>query len=136
MHRLRNNGQTKSALINFVDRERHPVDGNGAFGDDISEGFGRHRDVKLIGVFTLLDLFDCSNRIYVPLHDMPFETIAQLHRRFDVHRALKLLGWHDTPCLVGDFDAKAVVVERNDSETNTVDSDRVTDLGTVVAFEA
>jgi len=122
-HRDRDDRETERLVHHFIDGEAHPVDRNGAFWGDEGDELRIDTDDDIVAVAVIGDGRDRSDRIDMPLNDVPFKPLSHGHGRFDVDVPLELFGCDMSKGLRREFDAEPVTFDGDNREAGTVDRD-------------
>jgi len=128
-------GEAKAIFENIVDGEADAVDGDGTFWDDVFDILCRDGDVKIGSVGEFFDFGDGADCVDVPLYDVPFEAVAQLHGGLHVDAPFEVLHRDGLLGFGREFDGEGTGGFAHDGEAGAVDGDGVADAGFVAAFD-
>ena len=125
---MRNDCQPETLVVNFIDSKADTVDRDGAFGNDIGDRVWLDFDDVICPVAACSDGGHCPDAIHMPLYDMPFEAVIELHGRFDMDFPPDLAFVDDRAGFICQFQIEAIRVDADDSQADTVDGDTVSDF--------
>lgn len=134
-HRNGNNREAEGLFHHFVHGETHPVDGDRPFGRDKGDEFGIDADDDIKAVPVIGDGGYGTDRIDVPLDDVPLKPLTHLHSRFDVDFSAEFFSGDMGKSFGGEFDAESVTLNAHDGETRPIDRNRITELRFMLRFK-
>ena len=127
LERVRDQRHLEARLVDRSDGERDAVDGDRSLLDAVAEQLGRRLDPDANAVRCRLDRGNRSGAVDVALHLVASERIARPERRLDVDAVAKRLDARQR--LGHDVERERPGRRLDDRQADTVDRDRVADLG-------